>query len=76
MVQFKAEDMGVCCYFKGSEINMSSIMKMEALCSSKMLALSQGAAWCNNAEGFHLHSHRCENLKSYEIEGFENRANP
>jgi hypothetical protein len=53
--------------FKGSEINMSSILKMEALCSPKMLALSQGAARCNNPEGLHLHSHCCENLKSYEI---------
>jgi hypothetical protein len=62
--------------FKGSEINMSSILKMEALCSPKMLAHSQGAAWCNNPEGLHLHSRCCENLKSYEIEVFENSVKP
>jgi hypothetical protein len=46
-------------------LNYSSILKMEAICSSKTSGTTQRTTRRHIPEDDTLHNHRCENLKSY-----------
>jgi hypothetical protein len=46
----------------------SSILKMEAICSSEISVDLPLTAWGYVPENRALHNHRCENLKSYIID--------
>jgi hypothetical protein len=47
---------------------ISSILKMETICSSGTLVATQQTTRRHIPEDDTLHNHRCENLKSYEAE--------
>jgi hypothetical protein len=44
---------------------ISSILKMEAICSSETSAETQRTTRRHTPEDYTLHNHGCENLKSY-----------
>jgi hypothetical protein len=49
----------------GSSLTDFSTLKMEAICSSKTSVHFTGSTWRHIPDDGILHSHRCENLKSY-----------
>jgi hypothetical protein len=55
--------------------HISSILKMEAICSSETPVATQRTTWRRIPEDNNLHNHRCENLKSYQILSVNNVGN-
>jgi hypothetical protein len=55
----------------GSSLADFYTLKMEAICSSKT-SVNTRSTWCHIQENGILHSHRCENFKSYNILSFIN----
>ena len=59
---------------RGFSSFLSPTLKMEAMRSSET-SVNTISTWCHIPEDCFLHSHRCENLKSYTLIVFEGSLN-